>query len=75
MRRDGSLEPAARPCTSPNTGLRAGEEVVQLYLHDVVTTVARPVHQLVGFTGSPLTLAQPPKFRSASTPTGRRSYA
>ena len=33
-----------------NTGSRAGEEVVQLYLHDVVATVARPVRQLVGFT-------------------------
>ena len=32
-----------------NTGARAGEEVVQLYLHDVVATVARPVKQLVGF--------------------------
>ena len=33
-----------------NTGSRAGEEVIQLYLHDVVATVARPVRQLVGFT-------------------------
>jgi beta-glucosidase len=32
-----------------NTGSRAGEEVVQLYLHDVVATVARPVKQLTGF--------------------------
>ena len=32
-----------------NTGSRAGEEVVQLYLHDVVASVARPVKQLVGF--------------------------
>ena len=32
-----------------NTGSRAGEEVVQLYLHDVVATVTRPVKQLVGF--------------------------
>jgi beta-glucosidase-like glycosyl hydrolase len=33
-----------------NTGLRAGTEVVQLYLHDVQAPVARPVLQLVGFT-------------------------
>jgi beta-glucosidase len=33
-----------------NTGSRAGEEVVQLYLHDVVASVARPVKQLTGFT-------------------------
>ena len=33
-----------------NTGTRAGDEVVQLYLHDVVAQVTRPVRQLVGFT-------------------------
>jgi hypothetical protein len=33
-----------------NTGARAGEEVVQLYLHDVVASVVRPVRQLAGFT-------------------------
>ena len=32
-----------------NTGSRAGDEVVQLYLHDVVGQVTRPVKQLVGF--------------------------
>ncbi|MEV4111762.1 glycoside hydrolase family 3 N-terminal domain-containing protein [Nonomuraea sp. NPDC049695] len=32
-----------------NTGGRAGEEVVQLYLHDVVAQVTRPVRQLTGF--------------------------
>jgi beta-glucosidase len=32
-----------------NTGNRAGDEVVQLYLHDVVAQVTRPVRQLVGF--------------------------
>ena len=32
-----------------NTGSRAGEEVVQLYLHDVVASVARPVKQLTAF--------------------------
>ncbi len=32
-----------------NTGSRPGEEVVQLYLHDVVASVTRPVRQLVGF--------------------------
>ncbi len=33
-----------------NTGRRAGEEVVQVYLHDVLAQVTRPVRQLVGFT-------------------------
>jgi len=32
-----------------NTGKVAGEEVVQLYLHDVVATVSRPVKELKGF--------------------------
>jgi beta-xylosidase len=32
-----------------NTGSRAGEEVVQLYLHDVLGQVTRPVKQLTGF--------------------------
>ncbi len=32
-----------------NTGARGGEEVVQLYLHDVVASVARPVRTLTGF--------------------------
>jgi beta-glucosidase-like glycosyl hydrolase len=32
-----------------NTGPRAGEEVVQLYLHDVLAQVTRPMRQLAGF--------------------------
>jgi beta-glucosidase len=32
-----------------NIGPRAGEEVVQLYLRDVVAQVTRPVKQLTGF--------------------------
>ena len=32
-----------------NTGSRAGEEVAQLYLHDAVASVTRPVKQLAGF--------------------------
>ena len=33
-----------------NTGKRAGDEVVQLYIHDVVASVARPVKELRGFS-------------------------
>lgn len=33
-----------------NTGTRAGDEVVQLYVRDVLASVARPVLQLAGFT-------------------------
>jgi beta-glucosidase len=32
-----------------NSGSRAGDEVVQLYLHDVIAQVARPVQWLAGF--------------------------
>jgi len=32
-----------------NTGRRAGDEVVQLYLHDRVSSVTRPVRELRGF--------------------------
>ncbi|MEV1000313.1 glycoside hydrolase family 3 N-terminal domain-containing protein [Nonomuraea sp. NPDC050202] len=35
--------------TVRNTGGRAGEEVVQLYLHDVLAQVTRPVRQLTGY--------------------------
>lgn len=33
-----------------NTGTRAGDEVVQLYVRDVLASVARPIIQLKGFT-------------------------
>ncbi|MCF6475941.1 glycosyl hydrolase [Nonomuraea sp. MG754425] len=35
--------------TVRNTGRRAGEEVVQLYLRDVLAQVTRPVRQLAGY--------------------------
>jgi beta-glucosidase-like glycosyl hydrolase len=43
---DGELTVSARV---RNTGSRAGTEVVQLYLHDLVGSVTRPVRQLTGF--------------------------
>jgi len=43
---DGTLEVSA---TVANTGDRAGAEVVQLYLADLVAQVARPVKQLIGY--------------------------
>jgi beta-glucosidase len=36
-------------CQVKNTGTRAGDEVVQLYLRDVLASLARPVLQLAGF--------------------------
>jgi beta-glucosidase len=35
--------------TVKNTGSREGDEVAQLYIHDVLATVARPVMELKGF--------------------------
>lgn len=43
---DGSVTVSA---TVRNTGRRAGDEVVQLYLRDRVATVTRPVRALRGF--------------------------
>jgi beta-glucosidase len=36
-------------CTVTNTGARAGDEVAQLYVRDVLASVARPVMELKGF--------------------------
>jgi beta-xylosidase len=41
-------------CTVRNTGDRAGDEVVQLYLSDPVAQVARPEQWLAGFARVPL---------------------
>jgi beta-glucosidase len=42
-----------------NTGSRAGDEVVQLYLHDVVAEVTQPVRRLVGFARVPVEPGEP----------------
>jgi beta-glucosidase len=44
--RDGQVRVTA---TVSNTGARAGDEVVQLYIQDVASTVTRPVRELKGF--------------------------
>ena len=36
-------------CNIKNTGNKAGDEVVQLYIHDMLASVARPVMELKGF--------------------------
>jgi len=36
-------------CTVKNTGNKAGDEVVQLYIHDMLASVSRPVMELKGF--------------------------
>jgi beta-glucosidase len=47
-----TIEPSGRVlvrCTIRNTGSRAGHEVVQLYIRDLLASVARPVLELKGF--------------------------
>ncbi len=52
-----------------NTGKRAGDEVVQLYVHDLLsTTVTRPVKLLKGFQRITL---QPGECQTVSLPVGR----
>ena len=46
MKRDGTVKASV---TVTNTGKRAGETVIQLYLHDVVASISRPVKELRGF--------------------------
>jgi beta-glucosidase len=42
-------ETAEVRATVTNTGARAGDEVVQLYVRDLLASVARPVQELKGF--------------------------
>src|SRR3989440_2008376 len=46
IRADGRLTVS---CEVTNTGKRAGDEVVQLYIRDVAASVTRPVKELKGF--------------------------
>ena len=44
----GPTSPVTR-CSPGNSGKRASDEVVQLYIHDLVSSVTRPVEELKGF--------------------------
>lgn len=46
MPMDGSVTASV---TVTNTGSRAGDEIVQLYIHDIYATSTRPVKELKGF--------------------------
>ena len=46
MKADGSI---TLTVNVRNSGNRDGDEVVQLYIHDMVATIARPVKELKGF--------------------------
>jgi beta-glucosidase len=47
--RISSRESITVSCTVRNSGGLKGEEVVQLYLHDMISDVARPINELKGF--------------------------
>lgn len=46
MKADGKVEASI---TVKNTGLRDGDEIVQLYIRDISASIARPVKELKGF--------------------------
>ncbi|QAY60153.1 glycosyl hydrolase [Microbacterium protaetiae] len=46
-----------------NTGARAGAEIVQLYLHDPVASVVRPVQRLIGYARVVLEAGQSARVR------------
>jgi beta-glucosidase len=53
--RHGSIKASV---TVRNTGSRAGDEVVQLYIHDPVASISQPVRRLRGFERVTLTPGQ-----------------
>lgn len=53
-----------------NTGMRAGAEVVQLYVHDMLSTVVRPDRELEGFEKVYL---EPGASATEALPSGVRS--
>lgn len=55
-----------------NTGTRRGSEVVQLYVHDVVSSVHRPVQELKAFARVTL---EPGETRDVELVLGHRSFA
>ena len=55
-------------CTITNTGARAGDEVAQLYVRDLLASVARPVIQLAGFQRVHL---EPGESKTVSFPVDR----
>ncbi len=56
-----------------NSGSRAGTDVVQLYAHDEVASVARPVAQLIGFQRVSLEAGAEQRVEF-TVPTGRLAF-
>ncbi|MGO4375075.1 glycoside hydrolase family 3 C-terminal domain-containing protein, partial [Paenibacillus sp. MCAF20] len=58
--------------TVTNTGLRAGKEIVQLYVRDVASTIDRPDKELKGFAKLEL---QPGEQKTVTIELDKRSFA
>jgi hypothetical protein len=70
-----TLQPGEKPTvtlTVCNTGTRAGNEVVQLYVHDEASTLIRPPQELKAFAKVTL---QPGQTQTVSLMLGMRAFA
>lgn len=65
IRPDGSVQVAMEVT---NTGSREGQEVVQLYINDVLSSTSRPVKELRGFEKVPLKPGESRRVRFTLTP-------
>ncbi|HVF90610.1 MAG TPA: beta-glucosidase BglX [Blastocatellia bacterium] len=65
IRPDGSLDVSVEV---ENTGKRAGDEVVQLYIRDMAASVTRPVKELKGFERVTLAAGQKRRVEFTLTP-------
>lgn len=65
MKTNGSVEVSA---TVTNTGKVAGDEIVQLYIHQTVASVTRPVRELRGFRRISLEPGESKSVRFTITP-------
>ncbi|MFL6167136.1 MAG: glycoside hydrolase family 3 N-terminal domain-containing protein [Ornithinibacter sp.] len=80
VRATTTCEPVVARVRVSNTGPRAGADVVQLYGHDVVGSLTRPVAQLLGFhrlhleagASAEVTLTVPPARLAFTDRSGRR---
>lgn len=58
-------------CTVKNKGAKDGDEVVQLYLRDMLSSISRPVMELKGFQRIPLKAGEAKTISFAITPAMR----
>ena len=71
MTKDGRLTATV---TVTNTGKREGDEVVQLYIHDKVASLSRPVKELKGFQRIHLAAGESKKVTFDITPDMLKFY-